>query len=361
MTTLEDVASGRDNNFNLIRVIAASCVLISHAFPIALGPSAPQPAQEATGYTLGAIAVFIFFAISGFLISRSYDRSGRIMDWIGARIARLFPALIVVTIITAFVLGPLVTAKSVATYFSDPATYSYVPRNVMLVKLQFDLPGVFLDNPYPVAINGSLWTLFHEVACYLIVLIIGVAGVFRLPRVFGIFAIAWIIFFILTAPEIYGDSISERIASFRLLSFPFVLGIVFYVYRKFIILHYGVFLLFAIGTFVLSKTAAYEIAFFTTLSYGTFVLAFLPAGIIRRYNALGDYSYGIYVYAFPVQQLVAYLAGEKGMDPLENMLLSAPVVLLCAILSWYLVERPALDRRQGLVRFAEHVLGVRIS
>ncbi len=132
---LGDVCGGRDNNFNLVRIAAAAAVLVSHAFPIALGTGATEPLQPLIGRSLGWVAVSVFFAISGFLIARSFDRKMRLIDWIVARIMRLFPALLVVLLLTGLVLGPLVTVLPEGSYFSDPRVATYVLRNLTLLRL----------------------------------------------------------------------------------------------------------------------------------------------------------------------------------------------------------------------------------
>lgn len=345
---LANVAGGRDNNFNLIRMIAASGVLVSHAFPIALGAGARQPFEAATGYTLGWISVAVFFAISGFLITRSFDRKSRIESWISARIARLFPALVVVTLLTAMLYGPVFTTLSTADYFSAPATYTYVPRNVTLVSLQFDLPGVFADHPYPRAINGSLWTLVHEVACYGGVFLAGVMGALASRRFFLVLCALYLAAYVVTGLPLVAEQLPGKLAAFRILSFPFAIGMALYVWRERVRLSWMVAAALAALAAVLRPTPLFEPVFIFAVAYTTFVLAYLPGGFLRRYNELGDYSYGMYVYAFPMQQAAIALAGP--MTPLENMALAFPVTLLLAIVSWYAVEKPSLDRRQILAQ-----------
>ena len=156
-TTLDEVLGGRDNNLNAIRMAAAIAVLVSHAYPIALGPGQEEPLYALTGQSLGHFAVAVFFGISGLLIARSFDRRRSMVHFTAARIFRLFPALGVVLILTVLA-GAFVTRLSLVDYVSQPGTWTYVPANLSLAFLQYPLPGVFEQNPYGPAINGSLWT-----------------------------------------------------------------------------------------------------------------------------------------------------------------------------------------------------------
>ena len=348
---LGDVARGRDNNFNLIRMIAATGVLVSHALPIALGTGTPQPLEAQTGYTLGWICVAIFFAISGFLITASFERRKEVESFVSARIARLFPALIVVTVLTAFLYCPAFTTLGLAAYFSDIGTWTYVPRNVSLAMLQYGLPGVFSHLPYPVAINGSLWTLVHEVTCYIGVLLAGLAGLLASRRSLATVLILYLVVFFVTGLDQFAPLLPERLQGLRLLSFPFAAGTAFFVWRDRIVLSWLVAIGLGLLAWLVRGTPLYEAVFLTFIAYTTFVVAYRPSGWLRQYNRLGDYSYGMYVYAFPVQQAAVALAGP--MTPATNIAISLPVTLAFAVASWYLVEEPALARRHRLTQWLE--------
>lgn len=344
--TLADVDSGRDNNFNLIRMIAASGVLVSHAFPIALGLGVKQPFETATGFTLGWMCVAVFFAISGYLITRSFDRTARIENWASARVARLFPGLIVVSLLVAIFYGPVFTTLPLRDYFASWQTYTYVPRNVTLVSLQYELPGVFDDLPYRLAVNGSLWTLIHEVACYGGVLLAGVLGVLGSRSRFAIWFAAYLVAFAISGLPIVAEHLPSKLVALRSLTFPFAIGMAFYVWRARLPLSWLAAGGLALVSALLARTPLFQFSLVIAIAYATFVIAYRPDGIIRRYNALGDYSYGMYVYAFPVQQAAIAIAGP--MSPLENIAIAFPVTLIFALASWYLVEKPSLDRRHVL-------------
>lgn len=346
---LGTVAQGRDNNFNLIRLLAAWAVLVSHAYPIALGPQAVQPLKEATGYTLGALAVFVFFAISGFLIAASFERARSQTDFLLARFLRLYPGLLVSLLLVAFVLGPLMTNLPWDVYFGTTDTFKFMLRNLTLISPDFTLNGVFTDNPFP-AVEGSIWTLFHEVVCYMGVFAVGILGLLSKARVMAglivLYLIGWI------ALDIMDDPVHFKIAALRELSLPFVLGTALYIWRD----HIRLSLLIVIG--LCAATAGikynagagplYDIALVATLSYATFWLAYVPGGAIRHFNKLGDYSYGLYIYAFPLQGVVPALLPSS--DVLMNILIATPLTLFFSVLSWHLIESPALALRKPLAQ-----------
>lgn len=344
MAVISAYVQDRDNNLNLLRILAAFGVLVSHAYPIALGPEAVQPLKAEIGITLGHLSVYVFFVISGFLITQSFDRSSSVGGWLAGRGLRLFPGLIVVVVLTALVLGPAVTTLPLDAYFAQPEVPTYVLKNVTLAKLQFGLPGVFETHPYPVAINGSLWTLFHEVACYGFVFLLGVAGMIRSDRLLkGAMAAVVAAMFVYQVSGLEAVT-HPRLVAFLGLAFPFAIGMCAYAWRTAIPLNWALGLPLVLAAWAALETPLFTFAFTLALAYWIFLLSFLPKGPIRAYNRIGDYSYGVYVYAFPIQQLVVWAAGP--VTPLENMLLATPPVLLLSVLSWHLIESPSLGQRK---------------
>ncbi len=346
MVFLSDVSRDRDNNYNLIRFLAAGAVLVSHAFPISSGPETRQPLQDTLDMGLGHLGVLIFFVISGLLITQSFDRSSTVTSFLVARALRLFPALIVVLILTVIGLGPIATTLPPDAYATAPETLTYLPRNLSLAFLQYDLPGVFVDNPYPGAINGSLWTLVHEVTCYVGVLLLGLLGAIGDRRRLAVGMAAYLAFYLAVSLGWTPLASIPRLVSLKDLSLPFVLGGLFYVYRAYLPLSIPFAAVLAAIVFVGFDTPVGEELFVLSVSYTTIVLAYRVGGVMRRYNDLGDYSYGVYIYAFPVQQTIAWQLGPH--SPYLNIILAAPVTLALAILSWNLIESRALKLKTPL-------------
>ena len=359
-TKLQDALVGRDNNLNLIRMIAAAAVLVSHAFPIALGTGALEPLMAATGQTLGHYAVAVFFGISGLLIARSFDQRKSIIHFTASRVLRLYPALVLVLFLTVFA-GAFLTQLSLPAYLSAHATWSYLPANLSLAFLQYHLPGVFLDNPYGQPINGSLWTLVYEVICYGGVALAGCIGILR-SRILSLVGLAVIValHLLFTGPILIGWDMSEgllnRLYSLALLALPFALGTAAYVWRNTVILSPWIALAFwavallAMGTAVMASLILVATVY-TSLWFGLAVKS--PLLI---YNRLGDYSYGIYIYAFPMQQLAMHIRPDT--SPLENMLLAALPTIVLAIVSWELIERRALGFARPLADQIVNRLGM---
>ena len=341
---------GRDNNFNLIRVIAALAVLISHSFPLAIGTGAAEPFGQILGMSMGGIAVDIFFITSGFLVTASLLTRQSIIEFIWARVLRIFPALLIMLILTVFGLGAFFTSLPLPSYLVDSGVYNYFLKCATLVSgVGKSLPGVFDNNPFKNSFNGSLWTIHYEVAMYAILAVIWVtfrtierrANLFQLTivtcsLVAGILVIAFH-FYIPTG---------SKILTILKLFFMFFSGAAFYVLKEHIPLSRRLFWLcvFTLLASIIINKDAFFVVYVLTIAYVLFYVAYVPSGLIRKYNLAGDYSYGIYIYAFPIQQSVAELF--PGVSVLSMISISAPAALLLAALSWHFVERRALGLKR---------------
>lgn len=326
-------SAGHDNNFNLIRMLAATGVLISHAYPLSLGHGTVEPLQPfLKGLSLGGLSVLVFFSISGFFITRSFAGKSSLSSFFIARALRLFPALVVVLAVTVIVAAALTTA-SMAVYWG--AVPDYYLRSLTMFFIKHELPGVFETNPYGGAINGSLWTLKYEVLCYMGVVICGLLGILGRSTLFGL----WLAGFGLAYGVTMVVDVHPLIAGFMSLGLPFAIGMSFWVYRDRIPLSPNLVVLVGLVAALSWLTPIFIPVFTLAVCYTVFVLGYARFSLLAFYKGLGDYSYGMYVYAFPIQQFVAWSGVES---PLWNMAISLPLTLLCAVLSWHLVEAQAL-------------------
>lgn len=334
---------GRDNNLNLLRILAAVGVLVSHAFVLT---GSTDPLLPLAGETIGHFALVIFFAISGFLIARSFTRRATVWHWLTARVLRIFPGLLAVLLLSALVLGPLVTSLPLAEYMRDPESWTYVPRNLSLALLQYPLPGVFAENPYGPAVNGSLWTLFYEAVCYAGVLVAGLFGLLErrwaMLALLVVFIAGYAAFLVVDNAGLSIGALGYRLARLLPLALPFVLGMVVHAWRDAVVLDWRLAALLWLLAWPASYTPVYGEWLVLALGYTVLTFAFLPRGALLHYNRMGDFSYGTYLYAFPCQQLAIWLLPDQGWA--TNIAISLPAALLLGALSWRLVERPSLAR-----------------
>ncbi|MFD1344661.1 acyltransferase family protein [Litorisediminicola beolgyonensis] len=333
--TLGDRAVGRDNHFTLIRLLAATGVLVSHAFPLADGRDRPwrEPLLELTGIPLGNHCVFVFFAISGFYVTRSFDQRRSVPEYVSARLLRLYPALAVNLGLTVLVLGLWVTTAPPGIYWDTAARF--LETNLTFrFGAQMTLPGVFETAPWGPPVNNVLWSLYYEIVCYGAVLLVGMIGLFRTEgglRIASLVAVALCL---------WGGE-EMRLTWVGL---PFAYGAALYAWRDRVPMWPLAVLALGGAAALAQGTALYLPLLQATLAYGVLVAGLWPAPRLLPFNRLGDYSYGVYIYAWPLQQLsLTHLGAET---PGGVIAIALPLALLCAVASWHLVERPALGLRR---------------
>src|SRR3974377_1471315 len=162
----------RRNNFDALRLVAAVSVIFSHSFLIAEGTQNNEWLILLTGTQciLGLTGVFVFFAISGFLVTQSFEQTANPLHYLAKRALRVFPGLFVATVLSAFVLAALVTTLWPSVFLLRPEPYEYVIGNTLLDQTVHELPGVmFVDNGVGLEVNGALCTLTSEFIMYLLV------------------------------------------------------------------------------------------------------------------------------------------------------------------------------------------------
>jgi peptidoglycan/LPS O-acetylase OafA/YrhL len=354
---LGDVAHGRDNNLDFLRFAAASLVVVSHSYPLAYGTDQWEPLGRLTSNTtLGSAAVWIFFVLSGFLVASSFERSHSVRDYVLARALRILPALTVVAVLTALVFGAVLTNLSLGQYFGDRSTYTYVFWGVVYAGKQYTLPGVFTSgNPFGPAINGSLWTLVYEMLFYVVVLVLGVTRRLRPWSVCALVILAWY-------PELWlthSTFLARWFASTGDLFKFFGMGVLLYVIRDRVPLSGRLAALCAVLLFVAGWKQHPMILPDMAAIVGPYLmlwLAYQRHVRVPRFGRFGDFSYGMYIYAFPIQQLAAHIF-YPDVRAWKIFVLSYPIILALSILSWHLVERPALRLRRRLSRSVNPTAG----
>ncbi|OOG55539.1 acyltransferase [Rhodanobacter sp. C03] len=332
--TLFDGLESRRDNFLLLRFVAASMVIYGHGAAI-IG-TRDVLARWGWGVYSGDIAVYIFFVVSGFMITGSYLRRRHLGDFIWARVLRIFPAFLFCMLISAFVLGAIYTEFSASAYFGNHEVVHYVMQNLKLqTNMVWDLPGVFIHNPVLTTVNGSIWTLPAEVRMYLWV---GLAGVL------GVLSRKWLCTLLLLALVACGifqpaHLLWVPVPSFLRLAGYFAIGVFCYIHRYRIPVGWPYVAALVVAAYLLRPTAIYPYAFALALS--AFVFAFAYCIPWHGFNRFGDYSYGIYLWGFPMQQVIAH--HFPSLPPIGNALFAFMPALVLAAISWHLIEKPCLS------------------
>lgn len=296
------------------------------------------------------MAVGGFFVLSGFLITRSYEGTLTFGRFLWHRVLRIFPGFWICLLVGAFVVAPVAFARehgSLAGFFSaqnGPA--SYVLRNGLLVIQQDSIASLFAGAPDPFAFNSSLWTLAYEFACYLAIGALGAALVLRRWR--GAVAIGAIWLFLAYALLLwqYGARGTPIVLNMVSLFVYFGFGASAYLFRDRIPMRAWIAALFAIALVAAVPTRAVAIAVPVCLSYLTLYAA--QKVPVRNFDRHADLSYGLYIYAFPIQQmLVLYGLNRLGLTPYFAVGLGLSLAFAAA--SWFAVERPCLALKNAVM------------
>lgn len=305
------------NGFDSLRLVAAGLVVVHHARVL----TGAAPWMLGWGPDPGALGVGIFFAISGYLVTASLRRTRGVGLFLAKRILRIAPGLLAALLLTACVLGPLASSLPPADYFASAAPWLYVLRNLSLYAVTYDLPGLFAHAPYPHVVNGSLWSLRLEFTAYLGLAVLGALRAARGPVLAGLALAAVAAFAAVHLTGLDARSDLARLASLASLNgWLFLSGA-------------------ALEAFEVEPptwTAAIGLALLPTPAWFLGLpLAVIALGRARAPRLPADLSYGLYIYSFPLQQVLA----EHGrLSVLSSLALTLPF----AAASWFLVEKPAL-------------------
>ena len=352
---LIETRGSRTNHFDIMRLTAALLVVFSHSFNLShgkvLGKQYEPLMQLSKGQiTLGGLAVLVFFVISGFLITASFDKDKNVLSFFQKRFLRIYPGLIVVVLLTALVLGPLMTELPLWEYFKKPETYNYLVNNIGFIRYQDFLPGVFEHNTVPHYINGSLWTLKYELLCYVVTAILGYFGFLKF-RVLGIFFIVSSLTNILIQGH-FIDNLADWngglpfiVKSFLELLPYYLAGSLIYIIRDRLPYRAS----FAFGSLFLIFLSLpipglFKPMFSVVGAYLVFYAAYFPKINPLNLSKIGDLSYGVYIYGWIIQQIVVQWL-HPHINWFTNCLISLPFILGASFLSWHLVEKRAMGMK----------------
>ena len=337
MKTFASTTQSRDNNFTALRFLAATAVIWFHSYALTERPS-DEPLYRLMGgaFDLGFLGVTAFFAISGFLVTKSFTERRSPLAFVVARALRIYPGLVAATVFTIVVAAACSTLPWFA-FVTHRDTVDYLLHTSSGFTIRHLLPGAFQSNPYPHSANGSLWTLPMELKMYVACLAAGLLGLFRRRWLFNACFAAGVAFFA-WHPEWFPVNRGMWVA--RQLGLAFAIGSFAWVNRDWVPLNAPAMLAAVLLIFATPRAIGLGVLFVPLYAYLVLALALHPGLHPQSWREHGDYSYGLYVYAFPIQQ--ALLSKWSGLDPVQVFGAAFPLTLLVAVASWHLVERPAL-------------------
>lgn len=336
------------NNFDFLRFLFALFVVITHSYALSGTPESAEWMWQITGGQLSfsQIGLSGFFVISGYFIFMSLQRASSLKVYFKNRILRIFPGLLGVLCVT-LILIPFFHVKGF-TIFTQWDYYTYVPRNMTLYGFQSTVKGVFDTNSYH-AINGSLWTIQYEFSLYVLIALL---FCFRAHQklISVILAVVMVLLYV-----VYNFFI-ERVAGMQLLYLQgyhflnlgtfFVMGsllasIQFEKKVSVAILFISIVILFLALYFEIYSTVKHIVFPVVVLSLG-----FIPLRFFSTFGKYGDLSYGIYIYSFPVQQVLVYLYIPKVYS---LMALSLLISIILGFLSWHCIEKKVLLLKENRI------------
>jgi peptidoglycan/LPS O-acetylase OafA/YrhL len=341
------------NHFDELRLLAAWFVLFSHCYPLS-GQTLGDPFARTFGLdTLGGVGVSIFFVLSGYLVTLSWQRSDTVSDFLWKRVRRIFPALVWCVLVCVFCIGPLLTTLSVHDYLANAQTWRYL-HTATAWHIQFALPGVFGSLPTPNVVNGSLWSLPYEIRCYAALVVVGILPLTLRSKT--LLVVIVLIVALVLRNERGAVRLHEPLFAMdyyaNKLGLHFAIGALIASWRGALAHWTNWFWLSAVvlvGIFNFEQSTFKEVGYVLMISLLILALGLHTQWMPHLPESMGDWSYGLYLWAFPVQQFLVQTKSHVNLGFAWFAVLCTFISLLCAALSWYLVERRWLTKNLAML------------
>jgi peptidoglycan/LPS O-acetylase OafA/YrhL len=333
---------------DFMRFALATLVIFSHSYALLAGGDHTEPLYRLSRgqITWGGLAVDAFFILSGYLITQSWLRSDGFADYLKKRVLRIYPAFAVAVAFGVLVVAPLTASD---TLVIDPLSWLAGTLNLQ----GYSPYGVLADNPIAGQLNGSLWSISYEFWCYVGIAALGASAFLaRRQTMLGLLVVSvgvsllFIVNDLRPGGGVFGVVFGYPPFWARLLPY-YLAGSVFYLYRDHLPLRWPIAAV-ALITLVLSLKLAHwgvALTFPVALGYVLIFVAHLSLPVLRSWSKPGDFSYGMYLYAFPIQQLLVHW--RKDLTPMTLFALSAPLTLAMAVISWHAIEKPFLRLKRA--------------
>lgn len=336
--------AAHENSFDLLRLLLATMVVYTHSYAIG-GFGQEGFLRFNHGQSLaGVFAVLGFFGLSGFLVGESFQRHPRAWPFLRRRLRRILPGYWVCLLVTAFVLAPVIHWGLHGTVGDFPWTgpggaFAYVWRNALLYVNQWDIRSIVEGRRFTDSLNGSLWSLFPEVCCYLVLATVGLCGVLSRRALLAVLLVVLFTFHViglLPNPGVRVIPATLQVTGLTPFALAFAVGTAGCAFRAHLPTGWPNTIFLGLVLFALVRLGGLAIA--APVLFPVFLLSLGTSFTLRLKH---DFSYGLYIYAFPVQQALSVFAWTRH-SVAEFFLLSCGASLIAAALSWFLVERPFL-------------------
>ena len=343
--TLEEKYDRKNNVFDYIRILLAIAVIVAHCYPLFFGIGISDPITQKLLRTesLGGVAVIGFFTLSGFMITQSILNSKNNMQFFGKRLIRIFPALIVMLLLTVFILGPIVYNGGITNYFKSSTVWKYLVQNINLFgNTAYSIEGVFVNNPYPSAINGSLWSLKHEFVAYIFLMLLSLCAIIKNRKaMLSITSVSVLIYILnINLSPIFNFlnniGVVMEINEFVKLIMYFLIGSTTYLYKDKIKMSFKYFVFAGIVLLIGISLNATKYVLILTMPY---ILMYIGTFRLKKdiLGKIGDFSYALYIYAFPIQQLIVFYLKDK-INIWLYILLSIITTSTIAVITTYVID-----------------------
>lgn len=344
--------NNRASGFDYLRLILSTAVILWHSCVLSYGKVGEDQLSELLRIPARSILI-CFFALSGFLVAGSLWRCRTLFSFLGLRVIRIIPALFLEVTISALILGPLVTTSSFTDYIAAPEFKAYFLN--ILGLIHYFLPGVFTSNPFPNVVNGQLWTIPWELKCYVALCMLALFKIINRKIGFAVVLALLQCYFI--AKGFKQTDPSQDFMNGNNMVMAFLYGVAFNVYRKEIpYSKYGFAIAVLLSVLLLALPKG---GYFAPLPL-TYLIVYV--GLLNPRKLLvvssGDYSYGLYLYGFPFQQLIASL-GPNFHHWAINFALSFGCALCVAYFSWNYIELPSSKLRPRLLALENEYIRLR--